>query len=171
MLKGAVTMVKKYFVMVFSLFFMFLFHVGTASAEESSISDMDSEDFVAELVYEGDQSTEEESIDKISPFLNFTVRHSSLGINKHVKSKNKYKMSKNQKVKVGVITWKPSSQKIQLGFINASNGKQYWTKSYGGGRKTSGSFILSGPSGTYYIAIRTPSTNTRSINVKGSFDF
>lgn len=61
-------------------------------------------------------------------------------------------MSKNQKVNVDIITWNPSSQKIQLGFINASNGKQYWTKSYGGGSKTSRSFKLSGPNGTYYIA-------------------
>lgn len=90
-------MVKKYFVMVISLFFMFLCHVGTASAEESSIPDMDSEDIVAEFVYENDQSTKEESINNISPYLNFTVSHSSLGVNKHVNLKTSIKCPKIKK--------------------------------------------------------------------------
>ncbi|GEM_PF-5744475 len=59
---------------------------------------------------------------------------------------------------------------VQLRFINANNGKQYWTGTYSGGNKTGRTFSLSGPSSRYYIAIRTPSTNNKNINVKGQFE-
>jgi len=123
------------------------------------------------LAEESDWAEEEKSLDAISPFAVFGLNHSAVGINKHIKSNNVFNIQKGDKVKIKSLTWSPTGQKVQLGFINANNGKQYWTNNYSGGSKTGGTFSLGGPSGSYYIAIRTPSTNTTSINVKGQFEF
>lgn len=164
-------MFKKRFVVMFGLALMFWMGHGSASAMENSSSDFDDDNLVADIVEEGDFAVEEDNFGEITPFASFNISHSKLGINKYVKSKSSYYIKKNEKVKINSVTWSPSGQKIQLGFVNASTGKKYWTKNYTGGNKTGGTFSLGGPSGEYYIAIRTPSSNTKTINVNGSFDF
>ncbi|MBM7678281.1 hypothetical protein [Gracilibacillus alcaliphilus] len=126
---------------------------------------------IAVFTEEKDWAIEEELIDGISPFSTFSISHSALGVKKYVKSNKAFNIKKGKKIKIKSVKWSPSGQKIQLGFINATNGKQYWTRNYTGGSKTGGTFSLNGPSGKYYIAIRTPSTNSKSINVKGQFEF
>lgn len=144
---------------------------GSASAMDNTSSDFDDDNLVAEVVEEGNNAIEEDSFGEITPFASFNISHSKLGINKYVKSSSSYYIKKNEKVKINSVTWSPSGQRIQLGFVNATTGKQYWTGNYTGGSKTGGTFSLGGPSGEYYIAIRTPSSNTKTINVNGSFDF
>lgn len=113
----------------------------------------------------------EEQFDGITPFASLNISHSSLGSNKFVKSKSSYYFKKGEKVKINSVTWNPSGQKIRLGFVHASSGKKYWTNNFTGGSKVGGTFSLGGPNGEYYIAISTPSSNTKSINVNGSFGF
>lgn len=164
-------MFKKSFVAMLGLALMFCLGLGSVSAMENSSSEFDDDNLVAEVVEESEYAVEEDSFGEIAPFASFNINHSSLGINKFVKSSSSYYIKKNEKVKINSVTWSPSGQKVQLGFINATTGKQYWTSTFSGGSKTGGTFSLGGPSGEYYIVIGTPSSNTKSINVNGSFDF
>lgn len=173
-------MFKKRLVAMLGIVLMFAMGLSSVSAmeksasgfdDDSSVDIVDDNNQVADIVEEGNFSVEEESFGEITPFASFNISHSKLGINKYVKSKSSYYIKKGEKVKVNSVTWSPSGQKIQLGFVNATTGKKYWTNNYTGGSKTGGTFSLGGPSGEYYIAIRTPSSNTKTINVNGSFDF
>ncbi len=164
-------MIRKNFLAIFSLIFIFCFIHSSASATERLYVNVQNDNSIAVLAEENDWAEEEESLEGISPFVVFSLSHSSLGINKYVKSNSAFNIQKGDKVKIQSLTWSPTSQKVQLGFINANNGKQYWTSNYSGGSKTGGTFSLSGPSGSYYIAIRTPSTNSQTVNVKGQFEF
>lgn len=164
-------LIKKNFQAIFSLIFILCFIHSSVSATERSYVDVENDNSLAVLAEVNDWAEEEESLEGISPFAVFSLSHSALGINKLIKSNNAFNIQKGKKIKINSVTWSPTGQKLQLGFINANNGKQYWTSNYSGGSKTGGNFSLNGPSGSYYIAIRTPSTNSQTINVKGQFEF
>lgn len=151
---------RKNFLTIFSLIFIFCFIHSSVNATESSYIDVQNDNSIAVLAEESDWAVEEESFVGISPLVVISLSHSTLGINKHIKSNNAFNVENGEKVKIQSVTWSPTSQKVQLGFINANNGKQYWTSNYSGGSKTGGTFSLNGPSDSYYIAIRTPSTNS-----------
>ncbi|MBG0967243.1 hypothetical protein [Bacillus sp. SRB1LM] len=96
----------------------------------------------------------------------------SLGINSYAKSSNTFYINKGEVVTINSCTWNPSGQNIQIGFINAKTGTQYWTSNYSGGSISSGSRVsLGGPSGEYYVAVGTPSTNNARVNVTSQFKF
>lgn len=102
----------------------------------------------------------------------FNISSSSLGANSYTKSSNTYYIKKGEIITINSCTWSPSGQKVQIGFVNATNGNQYWTSNYSGGSIASGSRVsMDGPAGEYYVAIGTPSTNNANINVTGQFKF
>lgn len=163
-------MIKKGFIITFILVLTVYLGYGSVTAIESTPITNEA-DSIATYIDESDWAILEEFSEENSPFVAFSISHSALGINKFIKSKNAFNMKKGDKVKIQSLTWSPTAQKVQLGFVNASNGDQYWTSNYSGGSKVGGTFSLGGPSGSYYIAIRTPSTNSKTINVKGQFEF
>lgn len=163
-------MIKKSVGIVFSLIFAICFIHNPVSATESLHTIDEGDDSIA-VLEEKDDWVEEEVNEGFSPFVVFTLSNSSLSKNKYIKSDYAFNMKKGEKVSIKSLTWSPSSQKVQLGFINADNGKRYWTNNYSGGSKFGGTFSLGGPDGRYYIAIRTASTNTASVNVRGQFEF
>ncbi|HFJ9465842.1 hypothetical protein NST86_32275 [Bacillus sp. FSL L8-0199] len=96
----------------------------------------------------------------------------SLGINTYAKSSATYYMNRGETVTVNSCTWSPSGQNVQIGFINAKTGTQYWTKNYSGGSISSGTKVsIDGPAGEYYVAVGTPSTNNARITVNSQFKF
>lgn len=164
-------MIKKIVGAIFILIFTFCFVNSPVSATESLHINGEDNNSIAVLAERDDWAIEEEVNEGFSPFVVFTLSNSSLGKNKYIKSDYAFNIKKGEKVNIKSLTWSPTSQKVQLGFINANDGNQYWTNNYTGGSKTGGTFSLGGPSGSYYIAIRTASTNTASINVRGQFEF
>lgn len=161
-------MLKKFFIGILTIITIFICNnnVTTFAYEQSN----DYQENL-ETTYEENQAVEELPFSSITPYLIIGMNHSTLGVNKFIKSDNAFNFKKGEKVKIKNVTWSPTTQKIQLGFVNATNGDQYWTTSYSGGNKIGGTFSLGGPSGRYYIAIRTPSTNNKIVNVKGQFEF
>lgn len=163
-------MVKKIIIFIFTISFTICFFHKPVNAMASIQSDHD-DNRIATKVDVDDFSTEVDFNEGISLFIGLKMQSQALGVNRHIKSDFSFYFNKGDKVKVQSLNWSPSNQKVQLGFINVNNGKQYWTTSYTGGSKIGGTFSLGGPSGSYYLAIRSAATNTSSINVIGQFDF
>lgn len=164
-------MIKKNVVAIFSFIITFCFVYSPVGATEGLHFDIGDDNSIAVLAEKDNWAIEEESIEGILPAVVFSLGHSSLGVNKYIKSSYAYNIKRGEKVKIQSLTWRPTGQKVQLGFINANNGNQYWTNNYTGGSKNGGTFSLGGPSGSYYIAIGTPSTNSQAINIRGQFEF
>lgn len=106
--------------------------------------------------------------ESITPFAT-TSLSGSLKANQMKKTTSSYYLKAGEKVTIKSCTWSPSGQKIQLGFVNATNGKQYWTPNYSGGNITSGYTFSVAKAGEYHIAVGTPSTNTATVNVSAQF--
>lgn len=77
----------------------------------------------------------------------------------------------SDKLKIKSLSWSPTGQNVQVGFINASTGTQYWTSNYSGGSATGYVLTNNLPAGEYYVAVGTPKSNTKSVNVVANFDW
>ncbi|MDT3703261.1 MAG: M56 family metallopeptidase [Thermincola sp.] len=102
----------------------------------------------------------------------FPISSSSLPPNSYTRSSSSYYINSGVDKLQFSANWNPTGQQIQIGFVNASNSSiQYWTSAYSGGSASGTVSTSSVPSGEYYVAIGTPSSNTQNISVNGTFEW
>ena len=165
-------MFKKFFIAMFSLTLVIWLGHDSVGAMESPSSELENEILTVESVEESNFIIEEVSSKEVVPFLSFSISSSSLGVNEFIKSNQSYYLPKEGKVNITNVTWSPSNQKIQIGLINVATGTRYWSSERTDGSQIGGSIVLpsTAPSGEYYVAIRSVSTNTTTISVYGQFN-